>query len=74
MEKNADISKIEEAYALKGIFSETKYKCVLTYQIWSFSIILTGFRQEVILPSYSSQNEPLKSPPRLGLKMHNYYL
>ena len=33
------------------------------------SIILTGFRQGVILPPPPStpQNEPLKSPPRLGL-------
>ena len=33
------------------------------------SIILTGFRQGVILPSPPPQNEPLKSPPRLGLNM-----
>ena len=35
------------------------------------SIILTGFRQRggggVILPPPPPQNEPLKSPPRLGL-------
>ena len=33
------------------------------------SIILTGFRQGVILPPPPPlpQNEPLKSPPRLGL-------
>ena len=33
------------------------------------SIILTSFRQGVILPPPPTpQNEPLKSPPRLGLK------
>ena len=32
------------------------------------SIILTGFRQGVILPPLPPpQNEPLRSPPRLGL-------
>ena len=31
------------------------------------SIILTGFRQGVILPP-PPQNESLKSPPRLGLR------
>ena len=36
------------------------------------SIILTSFRQGVILPPSPPQNEPLKSPPRLGLiwKIH----
>ena len=39
------------------------------------SIILTGFRQGGILPpphthTHTPQNEPLKSPPRLGLKMN----
>ena len=34
------------------------------------SVILTGFRQGVgIIPPLSSQNEPLKSPPRLGLTL-----
>ena len=30
------ISKIKKAYVLKGTFSQTKYVCVLTYQISSF--------------------------------------
>ena len=30
--KNAEINKIKEVLVLKGIFSETIYKCVLTYQ------------------------------------------
>ena len=34
--KNADMSKITEALALKGIFSETTYVCVLKYQISGF--------------------------------------
>ena len=34
--KNADISKINAAQALKGIFSETTYECVRTSQILSF--------------------------------------
>ena len=35
------------------------------------SIILTGFRQGVILsPPPSPQNKPLKRPPRLGLRKH----
>ena len=36
LQKNADISKIKRALVLKGIFSETKYECVLTCQIWGF--------------------------------------
>ena len=32
----ADISKIKEVLMLKGIFSEIKYVCVLSYQISSF--------------------------------------
>ena len=36
------------------------------------SMILTSFRQVVILPSLTTtpQNEPLNSPPRLGLRVH----
>ena len=30
---DADFSKIKEVYALKGIFSETTCKCILTCQI-----------------------------------------
>ena len=43
--KNADISKIESAFVLKGILSETTYLCVLTYQFKVSSVILTSFRQ-----------------------------
>ena len=34
--KNGGISKIEEALVLKDTFSETKYLCVLTYQISNY--------------------------------------
>ena len=34
--KNADISKFKMTLVLEGIFSETKYVCVLTCQIWNF--------------------------------------
>ena len=34
--KNADISKIRRTFVLKRIFSETKYLCVLAYEISSF--------------------------------------
>ena len=45
-----------------GVYLHVKFKIS--------SIILTGFRQGVILPSppRPPQNEPLKSPPRLRLK------
>ena len=42
-----------------GVYIRTKFEVS--------SMILTSFRQGVIL-SPSPQNEPLKSPPRLGLK------
>ena len=44
--KNIDISKIKWALVLKGIFSETKCVCVLTYKFQFSSIILTSFRQD----------------------------
>ena len=63
MTKNADIGKSKEILVLKGIFYETKYVCVFTYKI----LILTSFRQGVILPPAPPQNELLKNKPRLGL-------
>ena len=66
--KNADIGKIKGVLVLKGICSKTKYVCVLMYQIQVSSIILKSFRQgENFTPPPSSQYEPLRSPPRLGL-------
>ena len=44
-----------------GVYLPAKFKVS--------SIILTGFRQGVILPP-SPQNEPLKSPPRSGLMIN----
>ena len=35
-----------------------------------YSVILTGFKQGVVLPPSPPQDKPLKSPPGLGL-MHN---
>ena len=64
LKKNAGISKIKRALALKLIFSKMTYVCVLTDQFHVSNIILTSLRQGgYTLP----QNEPLKSPPRLGL-------
>ena len=60
---------------LKGIFSETTCVCVVTYQF--FSIALKSVRQGgwrtverggLILPP-PLQNKPLKSRPRLELKI-----
>ena len=72
LKKNAEISKIKRALVPKGMFSKTKYVFVLMYQIQVSSITPTSFRQEevdnftpTLLPP---QNEPLKNPPRLGLK------
>ena len=69
LHKNTDISKIKKDMELKGTFSENTYVCVLTTKFQVSSIIITGFRQEVILPPppTPAQNEQLKSPPRLGL-------
>ena len=67
--KNADISKIKRALVLKGMFSETIYVCVyLCAKFEVSSIILTSFRQGGNFTPLPPQNEPLKSPPRLGLK------
>ena len=40
---SADISKIKEILVLKGIFSEIKSVCVLTYQI-------SGFKTNPLIP------------------------
>ena len=42
--------------------------CVyLRAKLWVSSIIVTSFRKGLILTLSPPQNEPLKSPPRLGL-------
>ena len=71
LQTNADISKIKKVLVPKGIFSETT--CVYVrpkFQV--FRINLTSFRQgSNFTPSAPlPPNEPLKSPPRLGL---NFY-
>ena len=64
LKKNAGISKIKRVLALKLIFSKMTYVCELTDQFHVSNIILTSLRQGgYTLP----QNEPLKSPPTLGL-------
>ena len=35
LQKNVDISKIKRVFVPKGIFSETKYECILTNQFLS---------------------------------------
>ena len=36
LQKSADINKIKKGLVVKGIFSETTYVCLLSYQIPSF--------------------------------------
>ena len=61
MQKNADISQIKDVLALKGIFSETKYVCVLRYQFQVSTIFLTRFRQgDFTQPPTSSKRKPKK--------------
>ena len=51
LQKNIDISKIKRFLVLKGIFSETTYQCVFTYQISSFQHNSSKFQTGgVILP------------------------
>ena len=72
--KNADIRKAKRTLVLKGIFSETTNVCVLMYQIPSFQHNSNEFQKEegVLFypppPPPPPQSEPLKSPPRLGLR------
>ena len=35
LQKNTNMSQIKKALVLKGIFSETTYVCILTFQISS---------------------------------------
>ena len=67
---DANISKTKEVLVLKGIFSKPKYVCVyLRTKFQVSSIILTSFRQGEGFYPPTPQNEPLKSPPRLGLML-----
>ena len=69
--KNADISKIKKVLVLKGIFSQTIICMYLRTMVQVSSIILTSFRQWVILLPLPLQNKPLKSPPKFGLRTYD---
>ena len=60
--ENAEISRIKRVLALRGIFSETKYVCVcvcvLRTKFQVSSIILTSFRDGVILTSSHLKTDP----------------
>ena len=59
--KNAGIGKLNGALVLKGIFSETTYVYVyLRTKFQVSSIILTSFRQGVILPPPTTKGTPEK--------------
>ena len=69
LQKHAEICKIKEVLVLKGIFSKTAYVCVLAYQISSLiSIIVTSFKQGVILPPTHTSKRTLKKPTQIRVK------
>ena len=69
--KNAGISRIKRTLALKVYFVKLHMCVSLRTKFQASTIILISFRHGgVILPP--PQNEPLKSPPRLGLKRIRY--
>ena len=78
LQKDADISKINGAFVLKGIFSETTYVYVLTchsettyvYALTCqvYSITLTSFRQGVNITSSHLKQTP-KKPTEIRVKM-----
>ena len=71
LRKIAAISKIRRVLILEGVFSETM--CLyLRSKFQVPRIILTSFRQGVILLPTSPQIEPLKGSPRLGLRKKLY--
>ena len=53
-------AKLRGSWLLKGIFSKTTYVCVLSTKFQVSSIILTSFRQGVILSSPTSKRTPKK--------------
>ena len=78
--KNVDIfnmltrCKIKRALVLKGIFSETTYVCVLTYQISSFQHNSKRFQTRgVILPPSTSRQTP-KEPTQLRVNVRSRVL
>ena len=65
-------TKLRELLVLKGMFSKSTYVCVyLPTKFQVSSIILISFRRGNL--TYPPQNEPLKSPPRLGLNVRKSY-
>ena len=62
LERNADVSKINRALVLKGIFMNLFINKVNLYKVYLF-----------ILTPCPPQNKPLKNPPRLGLKQRIRY-
>ena len=65
------INKMKRVLVLKGIFSETTYVCVLTYQFQASSIILTSFKQEGgggVLPPSTSKRTP-KKPTQIRVNL-----
>ena len=64
LQNNADISKVKAAQVLKGIFSETTYRCVLTCQIRSFQHNSNEFfREEEGWEGNFSTHPPPPPPP-----------
>ena len=57
-----------ESWYWSKLFLKLKIWVYLRTKFQFSSIILTSFRQGVILPPSQPQNKPLKGPPRLGLK------
>ena len=75
-QKNADIAKIKGALVLIGIFSETRYLCVLMCQISSFQRSSKSFIQHQVReqfysplpPRYPTSNQIPKKPTQIRVK------
>ena len=63
---------MKKALVSKGIFLRLHMRVYLRTKF--SSLILTSFRQGVILLPPLPQNEPLKGPSRLGLKPSSYLI
>ena len=66
MRKNTS-AKLRGPWYKKIYFLKLNMCVYLRAKLWVSSIIVTSFRKGLILPLSPPQNEPLKSPPRLGL-------
>ena len=71
LQKNADISNTKKALALKGIFSETTYVCVRTYQI--LSLDFRKGRGDNFTPLPTSKGTT-KKPTQIRVKVIVMYL